>query len=445
MKRSRTEYNRLLSEGKKQCSSCNVIKTLDDNFYYKKSSNKYESKCNDCMVHYRRKLKPLKKHVELRLDLHEQKLKKCPGCEIIKPYSDYGKNKSNYAGIMQLCKSCKSIRDKEYRESPKHRKKNLDRKKEYYFRTKHTERHKENQKRRNETRDYKEEYRRNKSDEFRRFKQNIRALTNNHLKKRKDWVKKDSKTIELLGADYFVVKEFIGRQFLKGMTWDNHGKVWHIDHVIPLDSAGRDSDKLKRLCYYENLSPMWWRDNLQKGFKTPNICTLWKNPIVPYKENDLVIVPEHNGFVGRYKLQIEPGTKYGMLTVLSDGKTREYENRYDSRTMTCECECGVIKDIPLNTLRLGTTKSCGCLQRKAASEYMMMYRKTNFTNEELMELVDYVKEHPKGHRLNDDIIQRYEGRTKEQIQHTIRSIRNGRLKKLDMLLNDSTVEETILL
>jgi hypothetical protein len=443
MRRSRTEYYKLLEEGKKKCSSCNEIKELDGNFYYKRSADKYESKCNDCMVHYRRKLKPLTKKMEIRYSLHEQQLKKCPGCETIKPYSDYGVNKKAFGGIMAICKICKSESDKKYRENPLHRQKNLDRKKDYYERTKHTERHKENERRHRERRDYKVEYERNRSDEFRRFRQSLRQLTNVHLKKRKDWVKKDSKTNDLLGADYFVVKEFIGRQFLKGMTWDNHGKVWHIDHVIPLDAAGKDPDKLKRLCYYENLSPMWKTDNLRKGYKVPDVCTLWENPIVPYKVNDLVIVPEHNGIVGRYKLQIEPGTKYGMLTVLSDGKTREYKNRYDLRTMTCECECGVIKDIPLNTLRLGTTRSCGCLQRKATSEYMIMNRKMNFTNEELMELVDYVKEHPKGHRLNDDIIQRYEGRTKEQIQHTIRSIRNGRIKKLDILLNNSTVEETI--
>ena len=377
MKRSRTEYYRLLSEGKKRCCTCNEVKELTVNFYHNKNINKYDSKCVACMVHYRRKMKPIKKHIELRLDLHEQKLKKCPRCEIIKPYSDYGLNKSNYAGIMQLCKSCKSIRDKEYRENPIHRQKNLDRKKDYYERTKHTERHKENERRHQEKRDYKKEYQRNISDEFRKFKQNIRALTNGHLKKRKDWVKKDSKTSELLGADYFVVKEFISRQFLKGMTWGNHGKVWHIDHVIPLDSAGKDSDKLKRLCYYENLSPMWWRENLQKGFKTPNICTLWKNPIVPYKENNLVVIPKHNGLVGRYKLQIDVGTRYGNLTVLSEGKTRLLKSGIEKRTMKCKCSCGNEKDITLNSLRQSGTVSCGCQQKKGITEYFKNKSKVN--------------------------------------------------------------------
>ena len=245
------EYKSLLSEGKKKCNYCNEIKEINS-FNFFKNTNRYESKCRDCMVSYRRQVKPIKEETKIRFELHEQQLKKCPTCQIVKPYSDYGLNKKAFGGIMGLCKICKSDSDKRYRENPKHRQKNLDRKKEYYEKTKHTERHLENTKRRQENRDYKEEYKKNSSDEFRRFKTNIRGLTNEHLKKRKNWVKKDSKTVDLLGTDYFTVKEFIGRQFLKGMTWENHGKVWHIDHVIPLDSAGKDEDKLKRLCYYQN-------------------------------------------------------------------------------------------------------------------------------------------------------------------------------------------------
>lgn len=364
MKGKLTEYYDLLSEGKKRCCSCKEIKELTNNFYRNKNINKYDSKCVDCMVHYRRKLKPLKKHIELRLDLHEQQLKKCPFCETVKPYSDFGVNKKAFNGVASLCKSCKSDSDKKYRDSPQHRQKNLERKKEYYERTKHTERHKENQRKRNERRDYKEEYQKVATDEFRRFKQRIRQLTNVHLKKRREWVKKESKTVELLGADYFVVKEFITRQFLVGMNWGNHGKVWHIDHVIPLDAAGTDPDKLKRLCHYENLTPMWWKDNLQKGFKVPDICTLWENPIVPYKENNLVIVPKHNGIVGRYKLLIDVGTRYGQLTVLSEGKPNLLKSGREKRTMTCKCDCGVIKDMVLNGLRTGKTKSCGCKRKR---------------------------------------------------------------------------------
>lgn len=424
MRTNRTEYYQLLSEGKKKCTYCNEIKELT-NFLHNKKTNKYCPKCNDCMVHYRRKLKPLTKEMELRYSLHEQQLKKCPICQIVKSYSNYGVNKKAFGGIAGLCKICKSERDKQYREDPKHRQKNLDKKKDYYERTKHTERHKENERRHQERRDYKVEYKRNRSDEFRRFRQSLRQLTNVHLKKRKDWVKKDSKTNDLLGADYFVVNEFIGRQFLKGMTWGNHGEVWHIDHVIPLDAAGRDPDKLKRLCYYENLSPMWKKDNLSKGYKVPDMCTLWENPIVPYKVNDLVIVPEHNGIVGRYKLQIEPGTKYGMLTVLSDGKTREYENRHDLRTMTCECECGVIKDVPLNVLRLGTTKSCGCLQKIAVAEYFKNNPRRIFTEDEVNELKVLINDIPRYSSIPKEIVDKFEGRTYKQIQRIIREIRNG--------------------
>jgi hypothetical protein len=428
---AKAEYKRLLSRGEKKCSSCGEIKKLENNFNYKKSSKKYESKCNDCMVHYRRKLKPLTKEVELRYNLHEQKLKKCPICETIKPYSDYGVNKKSFGGIMAMCRSCKSIVDKEYRNDPKHRQKNLDRKKEYYFKIKDTQRHKDNQKRSQENRDYKKEYSKAMSDEFKRFKQRMRQLTNVHLKKRKDWVKKDTKTVDLLGADYFVVKEFIGRQFLKGMTWDNHGKVWHIDHIIPLDAAGKDPVKLKRLCYYQNLTPMLVNDNLKKGHRVPMICTLWENPIVPYKEMDVVIVPEHDGFVGRYKLRIPVGDRYGMLEVVSDDEISKSTSRWDKRMIKVKCDCGVQKEMPLQSLRTHGVKSCGCLQKINSSNYNSKYKKLNFTNEELLELVKFVKIHPKCKPIPDDVVQKYQGRTYYQIQSVVRSIRNNTLKRLN--------------
>mgnify|MGYP002132731409 FL=1 len=49
------------------------------------------------------------------------------------------------------------------------------------------------------------------------------------------------------------------------MTWDNYGD-WHIDHIIPLNSAQTEED-LYKLCHYSNLQPLWALDNLKKGSK----------------------------------------------------------------------------------------------------------------------------------------------------------------------------------
>ena len=58
MKGKRAEYYKLFSEGKKRCTVCNLIKDLS-NFYYRPSDKRYQSKCNECMVGYRLKIKPL--------------------------------------------------------------------------------------------------------------------------------------------------------------------------------------------------------------------------------------------------------------------------------------------------------------------------------------------------------------------------------------------------
>jgi hypothetical protein len=418
---------KLWAQGKKKCCLCNEVKELN-NFYYRESVDKYAPKCNECMVHYRRKIKGVTEETLIREELHRQHKKKCPSCNEIKSYDDFGRNKNSFNGIAASCKICKSVRDKEYREDPKHRDKNLRRKKNYYENTKHTERHLENQKRSREKRDYKEEYQRLISDEFRKFKQNIRQLTNVHFKKRKDWVRKDTKTIELLGTDYFVAKDFISRQFLKGMTWENHGKVWHIDHVIPLDASNKDPEILKRLCYYENLSPMWSTENLSKGYKIPYICTLWENPVVPYKVDNLVIVPKYNGTVGRYKLKIDIGTRYGMLTVISD---EEISTEKNARLVKVKCDCGTIKDIALNPLRLGVTKSCGCLHKIKTSEHNSKYKKLLFTNEELKIIKEYVKTYPKGVKVPNEFINRFPGKTLKQLNYIIREVRNNKLKRLN--------------
>ena len=52
-------------------------------------------------------------------------------------------------------------------------------------------------------------------------------------------------------------------RFTAGMDWAGYGK-WEVDHVIPL-SAGRSLDELVRLCHYQNLQPLWKRDNQMKG------------------------------------------------------------------------------------------------------------------------------------------------------------------------------------
>lgn len=58
--------------------------------------------------------------------------------------------------------------------------------------------------------------------------------------------------------------------FLPGMTWENSGREWHIDHIRPRSSftysEPTDPEFLK--CWaMANLQPLWKIDNLRKGAK----------------------------------------------------------------------------------------------------------------------------------------------------------------------------------
>lgn len=77
---------------------------------------------------------------------------------------------------------------------------------------------------------------------------------------------KSSKTAAILGCTWPELKRHIERQFLKGMTWENRGTAWHVDHIRPLAGA-TTPDEVAALCHFTNLRPLWADDNLKKSAK----------------------------------------------------------------------------------------------------------------------------------------------------------------------------------
>lgn len=53
----------------------------------------------------------------------------------------------------------------------------------------------------------------------------------------------------------------------------------------------------------------------------------------------------------------QPGTRYGMLTVLGDAPRRR-----GARHISCRCDCGGETVVFVGNLTQGNTKSCGCLR-----------------------------------------------------------------------------------
>lgn len=78
------------------------------------------------------------------------------------------------------------------------------------------------------------------------------------------------KSIELLGCSIDIVRKHIEKQFSNGMNWQNHGKLWEIDHITPISSFDlTEKEEQKKAFNYTNLQPLIKWDNRSKGSKIP--------------------------------------------------------------------------------------------------------------------------------------------------------------------------------
>lgn len=99
----------------------------------------------------------------------------------------------------------------------------------------------------------------------------IKKRLRNNLNRIGNAVKRErntSLTEKLLGCSFSFFKEYIEKQFTKGMTWANYATHWHIDHTVPLSSFDlKNPDQLLIACNWNNLRPLLVCDNLRKGSK----------------------------------------------------------------------------------------------------------------------------------------------------------------------------------
>ena len=234
-------------------------------------------------------------------------MKKCPKCKIEKFLNQFSKDKKTKDGYQYNCKACRNsyykenkdriiLQIKNYRESnadsfkaktkkyyDDNKDKILARQKEYYKDNKEkinvqkkkwykankckisTQKKQYGEINRKKLSAYQIEYvkQRLQTDALFKLKANLRTRTYAAFKKK--GYSKNTKTHKMLGVDWETAKKHIERQFTKGMNWSNHGE-WHIDHIIPLASANTEQ-RLKELCHYSNLQPMWASDNISKSDK----------------------------------------------------------------------------------------------------------------------------------------------------------------------------------
>jgi len=83
---------------------------------------------------------------------------------------------------------------------------------------------------------------------------------------------KVDKTLCLLGCSLAHLKSHLEKQFKPGMIWENHGPVWHIDHIRPCASFNLAEPEQQKICFhYSNLQPLFAEENIRKGKTMPNL------------------------------------------------------------------------------------------------------------------------------------------------------------------------------
>lgn len=61
-------------------------------------------------------------------------------------------------------------------------------------------------------------------------------------------------------------KKYVESNLLEGMTFDNYGKIWQIDHIVPVELFNLEIEKDRLACFnFQNTIPMFNSDNKFKG------------------------------------------------------------------------------------------------------------------------------------------------------------------------------------
>ena len=102
-----------------------------------------------------------------------------------------------------------------------------------------------------------------KTDILFRLVSSMRSRMNLYIKRSR--FNKKKRTFKMIGCSPEELRKHLEKQFRPGMSWANHGS-WHIDHIIPLDSA-KNEEEMNKLFHYSNLQPLWATENLKKSNK----------------------------------------------------------------------------------------------------------------------------------------------------------------------------------
>lgn len=212
--------------------------------------------------------------IEHKYNKENIELKICSKCDNWKSLDNFQNYSRSWDKLLGKCKECKKIERNKYREY------NISYGKTY--RPKHTEKTKKYDKKRYQEKyteirekqkhyNLKPESRIKNSKRHKKWRENgLNKLIHNQrtrISKLLRGERKYNKTIDLIGCSVEFLKDYLEKQFITCMTWENYGK-WHVDHIKPCASFDLTTEEAQRKCFhYTNLQPLWAKDNLSKGSK----------------------------------------------------------------------------------------------------------------------------------------------------------------------------------
>lgn len=104
-----------------------------------------------------------------------------------------------------------------------------------------------------------------RDEPFAQFIRNVRSRIWSSLIKKS---KKTKHTIEYLGCNYEEYYRWLKYNFGEMFTFENRGKEWHIDHVIPVSKFDLTDESQQLIAFnWRNTMPLTVKENLQKNNK----------------------------------------------------------------------------------------------------------------------------------------------------------------------------------
>lgn len=205
-------------------------------------------------------------------------MKICTKCNQNLDNSLFPKNKRFKDGLNSICKSCINKQNKKYRDKNKSKFNQMRRK--YYQKNidkMRAEKRKYYQSHKEQKAEYDKQYRIDNADKIKQYKQQweqenrsierkIKTNLRSRVYRAVKYGYKSKHTMELLGCTIDQFLDHLESQFQPGMTWENYGSDWHIDHIQPCASFDLTNPSEQEKCFhYTNCQPLWKEDNLKKG------------------------------------------------------------------------------------------------------------------------------------------------------------------------------------